>query len=114
MKPQELNLNCELFAEFRQALDAAVKIILVRMMEKGLDSGSIIGKLDITLRTSTTEDGEIRYLPEILPDVQMKIGTKTKLDCTKQIGFLAKRSGRGIVIGTDQVTMDELIATGQE
>lgn len=114
MKPQELNLDCELFAEFRQALDAAVKIILVRMMEKGLDSGSIIGKLDITLRTSTTEDGEIRYLPEILPDVQMKIGTKTKLDCTKQIGFLAKRSGRGIVIGTDQITMDELIAAGQE
>ena len=114
MKPQELNLNCELFAEFRQALDAAVKIILVRMMEKGLDSGSIIGKLDITLRTSTTEDGEIRYLPEILPDVQMKIGTKTKLDCTKQIGFLAKRSERGIVIGTDQITMDELIAAGQE
>lgn len=113
MKPQELNLDCELFAEFRLALDAAVKIILVRMMEKGLDSGSITGKLDITLRTSTTEDGELRYLPEIQPDVQMKIGTKAKMDCTKQIGFLAKRSGRGIVVGTDQITMDELIA-GQE
>ena len=114
MKPQELNLNCELFDEFREALDRAVQIILVRMIEKGLDSGSIVGKLDISLRTSTTEDGELRYLPEIQPDVQLKIGTKAKLDCTKQIGFLAKPNGRGIVIGTDQVTMDELIGEMDE
>lgn len=113
MKPQELNLDCELFAEFRQALDAAVKIILIRMMEKGLDSGSITGKLDITLRTFTTDEGEVKYMPEIQPDVQMKIGTKAKLDCTKQNGFLAKRNGNGIVIGTDQITMDELIAGGE-
>ena len=78
MKPQELNLNCELFDEFRQALDHAVQIILVRMIEKGLDSGSIVGKLDISLRVSPTEDG------------------------------------RGIVIGTDQVTMDELIGEMDE
>lgn len=114
MKPQELNLNCELFDEFRQALDHAVRIILVRMIEKGLDSGSIVGKLDISLRVSPTEDGEMRYLPEIQPDVQLKIGSKAKLDCTKQIGFLAKPNGRGIVIGTDQVTMDELIGEMDE
>lgn len=114
MKPQELNLNCELFDEFRQALDHAVQIILVRMIEKGLDSGSIVGKLDISLRVSPTEDGEMRYLPEIQPDVQLKIGSKAKLDCTKQIGFLAKPNGRGIVIGTDQVTMDELIGEMDE
>ena len=113
MKPQELNLECELFNEFRDALDHAIKISMVRMMEKGLDSGTITGKLDITLRSHVSETtGEVQYLPEIVPDVSVKIGTKAKLDCTKQIGFLAKRSLHGVVVGTDQVTMDELIREG--
>lgn len=109
MKPQAMKLDCELFDEFRQALDGAIRIAVARMMDKGLDSGTITGKLDISLRTSTTEDGEVIYHPEIQPDVQVKIGTKTKLDCTKQIGFLAKRSATGVVIGSEQVSMDELI-----
>ena len=113
MKPQELNLECELFNDFREALDSAIKVVLVRMMEKGLDSGTITGKLDITLRSHVSETtGEVSFMPEIVPDVSMKIGTKAKIDCAKQLGFLAKRSLHGVVVGTDQVTMDELIREG--
>ena len=113
MKPHELNLESEIFADFRDALDSAIRHILVHMMEKGLDSGTINGKLDITLRTNVSETtGEVQYLPEIVPDVSMKIGTKAKIDCAKQMGFLAKRSLHGVVVGTDQVTMDELIREG--
>ena len=110
MKPQQMDLSCELFDDFRQALDNAIRIVLDRMIEKGLDSGSINGKLDITLRTSVSETtGEVMYLPEIEPKVTMSIGSKAKVECVKQMGFLAKLSERGVVIGTDQVTMDELL-----
>ena len=113
MKPQELNLECELFNDFREAMDNAIRIAMLNMMQKGLNSGTITGKLDITLRTNVSETtGEVQYLPEIVPDVSMKIGTKAKLDCAKQVGFLAKQSLHGIVVGTDQVTMDELIREG--
>ena len=112
MKPQQMDLNCELFDDFRQALDNAIRIVLDRMIEKGLDSGSITGKLDITLRTSVSEAGEVMYLPEIEPKVAMSVGTKAKIDCTKQMGFIAKLSEDGVVVGTDQVTMDELIREG--
>ena len=110
MKPQKMDLNCELFDDFRIALDNAIRNILDQMIEKGLDSGSITGKLDITLRTAVSETtGEVMYLPEIEPKVTMSIGTKAKMDCIKQMGFLAKLSEHGVVIGTDQVTMDELL-----
>ena len=110
MKPQQMDLNCELFDDFRQAMDAAIRSVLDRMIEKGLDSGSVTGKLDITLRTSVSETtGEVMYLPEIDPKVSMSFGTKAKIDCVKQMGFLAKLSQNGVVIGTDQVTMDELL-----
>ena len=113
MKPQELNLDCELFGDFRQALDDAIRLAMLNMMEKGLNSGTITGKLDITLRTNVSETtGDVQYLPEIVPDVNIKIGTKAKIDCAKQMGFLAKHSLHGVVVGTDQVTMDELILEG--
>ena len=64
MKPQQMDLNCELFDDFRAAMDAAIRNVLDRMIEKGLDSGSITGKLDITLRTDVSETtGEVMYLP---------------------------------------------------
>ena len=113
MKPQQMTLDCELFDDFRMAMDTAIRNVLDRMIEKGLESGSITGKLDITLRTSLDEQtGEVMYLPEIEPKVSMSIGTKAKVDCTKQMGFLAKLSADGVVVGTDQVTMDELIREG--
>ena len=110
MKPQELNLGCELFDEFRLALDNAIRIAIENMMAKGLHSGTVTGKLDITLNQYKDKDsGEMIYTPEIKPDVSMKIGTRAKIDLTKQAGFLAKRSDDRIVVGTDQVTMDEMI-----
>ena len=115
MKPQELNLGCELFDEFRVALDNAIRIAMENMMAKNLNSGTVIGKLEITLGShKDQETGEVIYTPEIQPDVNMKIGTKAKIDLPKQMGFLAKRSAEGIVIGTDQVTMDELIRDDDE
>lgn len=110
MKPQELCLGCELFDDFRVALDNAIRIAVMNMMAKNLNSGTVIGKLDITLNQHVNpETGETIYTPEIQPDVSMKIGTKAKIDLAKQMGFLAKRSAEGVVVGTDQVTMDELI-----
>lgn len=109
MKPQELTFDCELFDEFRRALNAAVKSCMQQMVAKRLSDGTITGKIEIHLEDGVDEAGEVVFYPEITPDVQMKIAAKGKIDCAKQAGFLMKCGPGGFVVGTDQVTMDELI-----
>ena len=109
MKPQELTFDCELFNEFRQALDAAVKSCVRQMVAKRLSDGTITGKIEIHLEDGVEKTGEVVFYPEITPDVQMKIAAKGKIECAKKSGFLMKCGPEGFVVGTDQVTMDELI-----
>ena len=114
MKPQELKLECELFNEFRQALNAAIKSCMRQMVAKRLSDGTITGKIEIHLKEAADENGEVLFYPEITPDVALKIGTKGKIDCTKQMGFMMKCGPDGFIVGTDQVTMDELLGGEEE
>lgn len=113
MKPQELELNCELFNEYRDALDAAIKNCVRQLVLKGLDAGTVTGKIEIKLNQAADANGEVIFYPEIEPEVTLKIGAKGKIDCGKKQGFAMKCAGGNFIVGTDQVTMDELIA-GQE
>ena len=109
MKPQELKLECELFNEFRRALDAAINNCVRQMVVKRLSDGTITGKIEIHLEEAADKNGEVLFYPEITPDVALKIGAKGKIDCTKQMGFMMKCGPDGFIVGTDQVTMDELL-----
>ena len=109
MKPQELTLECELFNEFREALDTAIKNCMRQMVSKRLNTGTISGKIEITLMEDQDENGEVIFHPEIEPDVAVKIGAKGNIKCQKKVGIIMKCSPDGFVVGTDQVTMDELI-----
>ena len=91
MKPQELTLDCELFNEFREAMDKAIKNCMRQMVSKRLNTGTISGKIEITLTEGADENGEVIFHPE------------------KKVGIIMKCSPDGFVVGTDQVTMDELI-----
>ena len=114
MKPQELKLECELFNEFRQALNAAINSCMRQMVAKRLSDGTITGKIEIHLIEAADENGEVLFYPEITPDVALKIGAKGKIDCTKQMGFMMKCGPDGFIVGTDQVTMDELLGGKEE
>lgn len=109
MKPQELTLDCELFNEFREAMDKAIKNCMRQMVSRRLNTGTISGKIEITLTEGADENGEVIFHPEIEPDVAVKIGTKGNIKCQKKVGIIMKCSPDGFVVGTDQVTMDELI-----
>ena len=115
MKPQELSLNCEIFDEFRDRLDKAITIIMRNMVSKGIHAGSITGKIKIELSQTTTDDGEIIYMPKIKPAVNLKLSAKGDIECGVQDGFLMKPDGNdGFVIGTSQVSMDELMEEQRE
>ena len=63
MKPQELKLECELFNEFRRALDAAINNCVRQMVVKRLSDGTITGKIEIHLEEAADENGEVLFLP---------------------------------------------------
>ena len=47
MEPQELSLDCEALEEFRLTLDVLLRHIVGKMVKKGMDSGTITGKIKI-------------------------------------------------------------------
>lgn len=110
MKPQALNLESEIFDDFREKLDRAITVAMRNMVSKGIMTGSVTGKIKIELDTEIMEDGEMIYKPKIEPVIDIKIGAKGKIECGQQAGFLMKPDGGGgFVIGTDQISMDELM-----
>ena len=110
MKPQELNLKSEVLAEFMIKLEAALKIVPARMLEKKMQTGTINAKIDIEIREMPTADGEILNVIEIKPDVKLKIGSKASLDCGKQGGLFISQDENGVpIVGSNQISIDELI-----
>ena len=109
MKPQELNLNCEVFDVFRMRMDLAINALMRNMIEKDMMTGNITAKIDVELMKKVTDDGEVIWMPEIKPCVNLKIGAKCKLECPTKGGFMMKQGNEGFIIGTNQVSMDELM-----
>lgn len=110
MKAQPLNLNSEIFDDFRENLNLAINAVMKNLISKNMQGGGIAAKINIELKQKITEDGEVLYMPEIEPTVSLKIGAKGKLECKKQTGFLMKADDEdGFVIGSEQISMDELL-----
>lgn len=111
MKPQELNLKCEALEEFMTNLEAALKIVTMRMMERKMQTGTVSAKIEVELKEMPTADGEILTMIEIKPDVKVKIGSKASLDCEKQGGMFIRQDDYGApIVGSCQVDIDELIS----
>lgn len=110
MTPQELNLDCEALAEFREGLNMGLRAVALKIMKRGLQSGTVSAKVEITIHEVTTSDGEIVRMIALEPKVDMKIGSKAKFDLSKQDGMLIKTDGDGNpIIGTSQISIDDLI-----
>lgn len=110
MKPQELNLDSELFEDFRNKVNLAINVLMREMIVKGWAGGKISANIGIEMKSHVTDEGEILYMPTIKPDVKIKIESKANIECEKQEGFIVKQDGaNGFVVGTNQITMDELL-----
>ena len=114
MKPQRMSIESEIFDEFRKKLNAMLEMTLREMIRRRMGSGSVSAKISIELAEGTdAETGEMVYEPELKPTVSMKIGSQGKTVCQKKAGFLMKSDGAGgFIVGTNQITMDELIGKG--
>lgn len=110
MKPQELNIESEIFQDLREKFDIAINAVIRNLINKSMSVGSLTAKIKIELDKTVTQDGEINYMPTFEPKINIKVGAKGDIECDKQEGLLLKESCDGRhVIGTSQVSMDELI-----
>ena len=113
MEPQVLSLDCEALKGFRYMFDAMLRNMVSRMEKKGLSTGTLTGKIKISTEAVADQDGEIRTMVEIRPDVNMKIDENEKAEMDKVKGIFLKFDVQGNpVIGTEQVTMEEIIRKG--
>lgn len=110
MKTQRLNLDSEVFEEFRERMNIALDVAFRNMIAKNLREGNITGKIKIKLIPASDENGEMIYMPVIEPGVSVGLKAKADLECEKMTGFYMKegRDG-GFIVGSRQVSMDELM-----
>ena len=110
MKPQILDLDSEVLAEFKNSFNAALARMIMNIIEKHLPDGEVGGKLKIEIEEKLTEDGEVILVPTIKPDVHMKIGGKAKADLGKKDGMILRMTPCGqAVVASNQITIDDLI-----
>ena len=110
MKPQELSLQCEALEDFVFNLDAALKITTKALMRKKMTGGTVNAKIDIEIHEITNADGEVFNIMSIKPAVNMKIGSKDKLDLQEVNGMYIKQDDEGTpIVGSSQISIDELI-----
>ncbi len=80
------------------------------MIRRGLQSGTVTGKIDIIIKEVTSSDGEVYKMMVLEPDVKMKIGSKDTIKCNKVGAMFAQIKEDGKVIAGDrQISMDELM-----
>ena len=112
MKPQELTLESDVFNGLRISMNEAIRIVMKSLIEKDLYHGSVTAKIDIMLKEETDENtGERCLMPAFFPEVSFEIKNKDKIKCVPEAGMYLKKGPMGqLIIGTNQITMDELIA----
>ena len=109
MKPQTLNLNSEALNSFRNNFDFALAHMLRQMQEKGLQSGTITGKLKIEMDQYADEHGIMHRQLEIAPDVSIKLGYSASMGGDKVRDLELKwNMDKDPIVGTNQISMDEL------
>ena len=109
MKTQELTINGEMFEEFRNNLDVAMKILLNRMITTRIGKGTVSTKIAITMKELIDDNGEIVRMPEIDYNIGMGMSEKDSMKGNVQRGLILQRYTAGrFMIGSQQISMDEL------
>ena len=112
---ESLCINSEQLKSFRDLFDISMRNMLMNMEEKDLQSGTITGKIKITMeRIVDRETGEmVTTMIELKPDVSVKLGINGKAECetVRGLHFAIDRNGDPVV-SENQISMDELIGKG--
>lgn len=116
MKPQILDLESEVLAEFRNRFNFALSSLIKNLIEKDMPAGEVGGKIRIEINRKTDQEtGEILLMPVIKPDVHLKVAAKGKIDCGTMEGMILKTTPCGQpVIASNQITIDDLMAADRK
>ena len=110
MKPQELTISSELFDETRNNLDAAMKILLNRMISTKISKGAVSLKIGIEIKEIIDDNGEVIRMPEIAYNIGMGMSEKDSMKGNLKRGLMLKRSPCGsLFLTSDQISMDDLL-----
>ena len=109
MKAHELDLDSIVFTEMRSRLNATIARTVRVMKEKGLTEGQVSAKIKIGMMSSVDENGEIHTTAIFEPKVTCKIGSSEEDKCGATGGRITIGNDGQVLVGSDQVTMDELI-----
>ena len=114
MKPEELNINGEVFKELREQMNRAMNNGIRGMREKGVDECTVSAKIRIeilddepvmksdirTVRMDTLQiDGKVTLTLPVRGEV--KLPTKAGLKCIGTSG--------GYMVMDDQISIDEIL-----
>lgn len=111
MKPQEFDLNSEIFDEFRNVLSIVIRNTADELIDRNLVTGTISAKIKIEMKREADEDGVVTLMPEISSDIGSKIGTSGKMKLSDQKGLIMKKGPHDeLIIGTNQISIDEVLA----
>ena len=110
MKPQELTIDGELFEDFRGNFDMAMKILINRMITTRIDKGTVNAKITINMKEFIDDAGEVVRMPELDFSIGMGMSEKDSMKGNLHRGLILKRTTNGgLLVGTDQISMDELM-----
>ena len=110
MQQQELTINGELFEEFRNNIDAAMKILVNRMLSTKINKGSVSAKISIEIKEIIDDNGEFVRMPDISYSIGMGMSEKDSIKGSLQRGLILGRGPCGkLMIGSEQISMDELM-----
>lgn len=109
MKTQELTINGEMFEELRTNIDVAMKILINRMIATKISKGTVSTRISITMKEFIDDNGEVIRMPEIDYNIGMGMSEKDSMKGNMQRGLVLRRgSGGSLLIGSQQISMDEL------
>ncbi len=116
MRPQTLSLDCEALEEFRLKLDAALRVIVPRMIEKRNASGTVSAKVDITVNEIKTTDGVIQRFMAMEPAVEIRMTSRAKAECdiVNNLALRIDDDTNEVRIASGQISIEELMNEGEE
>ena len=109
MKPQELNIDSPVFTGMLLNLGNEINNTIKAMVEKDLGEGSVTLKLKIGIMHSYDEDGTILNTVILDPRLKSNIGRSREDKLNPKAGRIEINKDGKIIIGTNQIDMDELL-----
>lgn len=109
MKAHELDIDSIVFAEMRIKLNDMLDKTVRTMKSKGLTEGAVSVKIKIGMMECTDENGEVHTTAIFEPKVTSKVGSSHEDKCGGTGGRITFSSDGQLLIGSEQVTMDEII-----